>query len=96
MMAFMTDTARTYHQFTSYDRFAMSPHYLDWQNQPSQFKHYPEMMPVSLPEVSGVSRPLCSPGRAKIKSLFAHAGGTLVCHGLKSGLMAAVGLDGIG
>ena len=70
----MTNSAKSYHRFTSYDRYAMSPHSLDWQHQPSQFKHYAGLTPVELPKVSDISRPslmdACrksiSPGQKKI------------------------------
>lgn len=34
-------TPRNYHNETSYQRGCMRPHFLDWQNQPAPFKHYP-------------------------------------------------------
>lgn len=52
----MTDSAKSYHRFTAYDRHGMSPHYLDWEHQPARFKHYPGIMPIALPEVSDVCR----------------------------------------
>jgi SagB-type dehydrogenase family enzyme len=45
----MIKSSRQYHQHTSYQRDKMTPHYLDWQNQPSVFKDYPGIAPLSLP-----------------------------------------------
>ena len=45
----MIQSAAQYHQRSSYDRHNMSGHYLDWQNQPSVFKEYPEIEPIPLP-----------------------------------------------
>jgi SagB-type dehydrogenase family enzyme len=42
-------SSRQYHDHTSYQRDSMTPHYLDWQNQPSVFKDYPGVTPFSLP-----------------------------------------------
>jgi len=39
-----------YHDQTSYDRFRMSGHMLDWSDQPRPFKEYPGVEPVPLPE----------------------------------------------
>jgi len=36
-------SAAAYHRLTSYDRFEMSPHYLDWANQPRLDKRYPPL-----------------------------------------------------
>jgi hypothetical protein len=36
----MDYTSATYHQITSYDRWAMEPHVLDWRHQPSVYKVY--------------------------------------------------------
>ncbi len=55
-MPIMTNTPNSYHRFTSYDRFEMSPHYLDWENQPTPFKKYSGIHPVKLPEVSDIYR----------------------------------------
>ena len=45
----MTLTSREYHQLTSYQRNQM-PHYsLDWTNQPSTFKAYPNIELIPLP-----------------------------------------------
>lgn len=45
----MIKTCLEYHQETSYDRFAMSAHSLDWANQPKVFKEYPGIPSLSLP-----------------------------------------------
>jgi SagB-type dehydrogenase family enzyme len=45
----MIKSSRQYHDHTSYQRDRMTPHYLDWQNQPSVFKDYPGITPLSLP-----------------------------------------------
>jgi len=45
----MIKTCLEYHQETSYDRFDMSGHSLDWANQPKVFKEYPGSTPLSLP-----------------------------------------------
>ena len=45
----MIKTCLEYHQETSYDRFAMSGHSLDWANQPKVFKEYPGLPSLSLP-----------------------------------------------
>ena len=45
----MIRSAYQYHSHTSYDRDRMTPHYLDWQNQPTVFKDYPGLTPVELP-----------------------------------------------
>ncbi len=48
----------TYHDLTSYDRGAMSPHMLDWANQPSPYKAYESVETIPLPKVSlETSRP---------------------------------------
>ena len=44
----MIKTCLDYHQKTSYDRFDMSGHSLDWANQPKVFKEYPGITPLSL------------------------------------------------
>lgn len=43
-----TLSAAEYHRLTSYDRFQMSPHYLDWANQPRLDKRYPPLDTLSL------------------------------------------------
>lgn len=45
----MIKTAQQYHDHTSYQRDKMSPHSLDWQNQPVVFKDYHSLTPVLLP-----------------------------------------------
>ena len=45
----MMKTCLEYHQKTSYDRFEMSGHTLDWANQPKVFKEYPGITSLSLP-----------------------------------------------
>ncbi|MFP4532562.1 MAG: SagB/ThcOx family dehydrogenase [Desulfobacterales bacterium] len=52
----MSHTVKSYHRYTAYDRYNMSPHYLDWASQPAQFKNYPEVTTVSLPEVADIYR----------------------------------------
>jgi len=42
-------TCLEYHQETSYDRFDMSGHALDWVNQPKVFKQYPGITSLPLP-----------------------------------------------
>jgi SagB-type dehydrogenase family enzyme len=42
-------TSLEYHQATSYDRFDMSGHALDWANQPKVFKEYPGITSLPLP-----------------------------------------------
>lgn len=45
----MIKSASQYHHHSSYQRDKMTPHYLDWQNQPEVFKDYAGVIPVSLP-----------------------------------------------
>jgi SagB-type dehydrogenase family enzyme len=48
----MSDSASTtagYHRATSYRRHRIPPHALDWANQPSLVKNYPELPRISLP-----------------------------------------------
>jgi SagB-type dehydrogenase family enzyme len=59
----MIKSSRQYHDHTSYQRDSMTPHYLDWQNQPSVFKDYPGVTPLSLP--SDLSLP-----EEKLSALF--------------------------
>lgn len=44
----MFKSARDYHDYTSYDRFHMKGHHMDWPNQPSVFKEYSgvELIPL--------------------------------------------------
>lgn len=44
----MNPTSKGYHDFTSYDRNGMTPHLLDWANQPVQIKSYPGIHPLDL------------------------------------------------
>jgi len=44
----MMVSLRQYHQETSYQRQAMSGHFLDWENQPAVYKAYPGIEPVLL------------------------------------------------
>ncbi len=46
----MIQSAKDYHQKTSYDRGRMSGHFLDWPNQPNVFKTYTGLSTVPLPE----------------------------------------------
>lgn len=48
----MPHTAASYHHATSYDRYAMKPHSLDWKNQPAPYKQYPGIETIALPEVT--------------------------------------------
>ncbi len=50
----MASSARQYHNETSYDRFDMQGGYMDWGNQPTLYKTYPDINPISLPEPSAV------------------------------------------
>lgn len=45
----MSVSSLHYHDRTGYDRFRMSGHGLDWNNQPSVFKEYPGLEPLLLP-----------------------------------------------
>ncbi len=45
----MTISASEYHRHTSYHRNKMTPHHLDWENQPNVFKDYPGLTPIVLP-----------------------------------------------
>jgi SagB-type dehydrogenase family enzyme len=45
----MKTTSKDYHTATSYDRFDMTGHHLDWQNQPDVFKAYPGKEILALP-----------------------------------------------
>ncbi len=46
----MIKSASEYHTHTSYDRFHMSGHGLDWKNQPGIYKTYPGLKTVRLPK----------------------------------------------
>ena len=45
------DAALTYHEATKHSEISIgtSPHYLDWNNRPSQFKEYQNLPSISLP-----------------------------------------------
>lgn len=47
----MIATCDAYHRLTSYDRYRMEGHTLDWSNQPDVFKDYPGLELVPLPAV---------------------------------------------
>jgi len=50
----MIQSAKQYHEHTSYERNKLSGHYLDWSNQPYPFKEYKGLDQVELPqEVQG-------------------------------------------
>ncbi|MDQ1239125.1 MAG: hypothetical protein QG577_1310, partial [Thermodesulfobacteriota bacterium] len=46
----MNSSGADYHVSTSYDRFGMSGHSLDWSNQPAVFKAYPGQDPIVRPD----------------------------------------------
>jgi len=46
----MIKSCLEYHQATSYDRFDMSGHSMDWANQPRVFKEYPGIPSLPLPK----------------------------------------------
>ena len=48
----MIQTGAEYHWKTSYDRYRMDGHFLDWENQPNPFKKYTGIQPISLTTVS--------------------------------------------
>lgn len=48
--------ASYYHDLTSYSRHRMSGHALDWENQPTVFKNYPEGKKIALPEITDLAR----------------------------------------
>ncbi len=45
----MTLSAQDYHRQTSYSRFHIDAHAMDWANQPSVYKDYPNAETISLP-----------------------------------------------
>lgn len=51
----MTRTPKSYHQATSYDRYAMEPHPMDWAGQPNPYKSYSSVLPpddgADMPEI---------------------------------------------
>lgn len=48
----MTRSAQDDHKLTSYDRFKLGGHGLDWGTQPNVFKTYPGLKTISLPQVA--------------------------------------------
>ena len=48
----MINSGKDYHFATSYDRYRMKGHRLDWPNQPNVYKTYDGIDPIPLPEVS--------------------------------------------
>jgi len=48
-------TGAEYHWKTSYDRYRMDGHFLDWENQPNPFKKYAGIQAISLGTVSRFS-----------------------------------------
>ena len=48
----MIRSGKEYHTVTSYDRYRMTGHALDWPNQPNVYKTYEGIDPVPLPDVS--------------------------------------------
>ena len=49
-------TGKEYHTITSYDRFRMKGHGLDWAHQPDPYKTYEGIEQIQLPEVSDVPK----------------------------------------
>lgn len=50
----MIQSAKQYHQHTSYERHKIGGHYLDWSNQPDPYKDYQGLDQIELPrEVQG-------------------------------------------
>lgn len=45
-------SGKEYHTVTSYDRYRMTGHALDWPNQPTIYKTYEGVDPIPLPDVS--------------------------------------------
>ena len=52
----MIKTGMQYHRETSYDRYDMSGHYLDWANQPAVFKDYEGIEPLQLPREAALPK----------------------------------------
>ena len=50
----MIKTAADYHRSTSYDRHQLGGHFLDRHNQPRLVKKYPGLIPLMLPEATGL------------------------------------------
>jgi len=51
----MVNHAKTYHYQTSYERHAMSGHFMDWENQPEVYKGYDNITSIHLPEPGSFS-----------------------------------------
>ncbi len=65
----MTRSAQDYHKLTSYDRFKLGGHGLDWGTQPNVFKTYPGFKTISLPQVAKwPETPLSTLIRERIRS----------------------------
>jgi len=63
----MIKTATDYHFSTSYDRYDMKGHFLDWENQPNVYKAYPGIEVTPLPKVTDFpKRSLCEVARMQI------------------------------
>jgi SagB-type dehydrogenase family enzyme len=56
----MITSGKQYHRYTSYDRHRMGGHALDWPNQPSVYKEYPELKVVPLSAAAPVPEGLLS------------------------------------
>jgi len=52
----MADSGLAYHQGTCYQRHGMDSRGLDWANQPSPYKTYPDIVLIDLPEVADFPR----------------------------------------
>jgi SagB-type dehydrogenase family enzyme len=63
----MIRTCLEYHQETSYDRFAMSGHFMDWANQPKVFKEYTGITSLPLPKELPIPK-------GKLSAIFGGAG----------------------
>lgn len=65
------DAAWSYHNGTkhSYESIRANRHYLDWENQPTPFKIYPELGPIPLP------RHFSSSGMAALSAIASRAAG---------------------
>ena len=55
-MSQTSKTPKKYHQATSYDRYAMEPHTMDWANQPNPYKSYVGSDGIALPEIQDITR----------------------------------------
>jgi SagB-type dehydrogenase family enzyme len=63
----MIRSAFQYHEYSSYDPKKMSPHGLDWSNQPNLYKRYPGIEPIQLP-------PERIPGMGKLSAILKDGG----------------------